>query len=78
MATPRPLAVSQIFTIGDFVETTSDAPPEYRQRVGFITETGPGHDEYRVEFEDGDTPTTGYLNAVYLREAQDAGRRRSR
>ena len=83
MATAHPSAASKSFSIksfsiGDTVETNADAPAEYRHRVGFITEAGPGNAEYRVEFEDGETPTTGYLNAKSLKETKDAGRRRSR
>jgi hypothetical protein len=70
MATAHPSAASKSFSIGDTVETAADAPAEYRHRVGFITEAGPGNDEYRVEFEDGETPTTGYLNAKSLKKAK--------
>jgi len=75
MATAHPSAASKSLSIGDIVETSADAPAEYRHRVGFITEAGPGNDEYRVEFEDGKTPTTGYLNAKSLKKRQNTVRR---
>jgi hypothetical protein len=49
------------FAIGDRVRTSAQAPRDYRQRDGTVTEIGPGESEFRVEFEDGRRPTTGYL-----------------
>ena len=39
---------------------------DYQGRSGIITEIGPGDGEYRIEFEDGDRPTTAYLSAAWL------------
>ena len=54
------------YTVGDVVRVSSDAPRDYRGRTGTVTEIGPGDAEYRVEFEDGERPTTGYLPAAWL------------
>jgi hypothetical protein len=54
------------FVIGDRVCANGKAPTEYRERVGFVTEIGPGDNEYRVEFDDGTAPTTGYLLMSWL------------
>jgi hypothetical protein len=54
------------FAVGDQVHTNGQAPADYRHRIGFITELGPADGEYRVEFEDGMQPTTGYLMARWL------------
>jgi hypothetical protein len=66
MVTP-PIRESEL-ALGDTVEIAPDAPAEYRRRIGFVTELGPGGREYRIEFEDGETPTTGYLKAECLRK----------
>jgi hypothetical protein len=65
------------FTIGQSVHVGDDGPQEYRGRTGIVTELGPGKDEYRVEFEDGLTPTTGYLPYRSLSKAQLRPPRRS-
>ena len=52
--------------VGDRVRANDKAPAGYRGRMGRVTEIGPGDDEYRVEFEDGQIPTTGYLAATAL------------
>ena len=49
------------FLVGDRAAANSRAPSDYRERVGYITEVGPGRSEYRVVFEVGRQPTTGYL-----------------
>jgi hypothetical protein len=54
------------YGVGDSVRVLPAAPPEYKGRSGIVTEVGPGKGEYRVEFEDGNTPTTGYLPAACL------------
>ena len=54
------------YSVGDVVHVSSDAPRDYRGRTGTVTEIGPGDTEYRVEFEDGERPTTGYLPAAWL------------
>ena len=56
------------FKLGDEVMTNDHAPAGYRSRRGRITEifVGTGDTEYRVEFEDGLRPTTGYLMAKWL------------
>jgi hypothetical protein len=54
------------YAVGDVVRVSSTAPADYRGRTGIITEVGPGDASYRVEFEDGGRPTTGYLSAVWL------------
>ena len=54
------------YTVGDMVLVSSVAPPDYRGRTGIVTEVGPGDGEYRIEFEDGDRPTTAYLSAAWL------------
>jgi hypothetical protein len=54
------------YTVGDAVRVSPAAPLEYRGRRGIVTEIGPGDGEYRIEFEDGDRPTTAYLSAAWL------------
>jgi hypothetical protein len=54
------------FRIGDTARANLFAPADFQGRRGFITEVGPGASEYRVEFEDNLTPTTGYLMAWWL------------
>jgi hypothetical protein len=57
------------FSIGDRVRANDRAPHEYRGRDGTITEIGPGQPEFRVEFDDGRQPTTGYLMSSWLDKA---------
>ena len=57
---------SEPFAIGDVVRVSPAAPIEYKGRTGIVTEIGPGDGEYRVEFEDGERPTTGYLPAACI------------
>ena len=59
-------AESKRFAVGDVVHVLHAAPPGYKGRTGIVTEIGPGDGEYRVEFEDGERPTTGYLAAAWL------------
>jgi hypothetical protein len=59
-------AVRPGFSIGDHVLANDQAPGDYRRRNGIITEIGPGTLEFRVEFEDGRQPTTGYLQSEWL------------
>ena len=54
------------FAIGDRVRINDKAPGDYSEREGTITEIGPGQSEYRVEIDDGATPTTGYLSSICL------------
>ena len=54
------------YAVGDVVRVSPVAPVEYKGRTGIVTEIGPGDGEYRIEFEDGDRPTTGYLIAAWL------------
>jgi hypothetical protein len=54
------------FTIGDHVLANDLAPRDYRRRDGIVTEIGPGTLEFRIEFEDGRQPTTGYLLSQWL------------
>ena len=54
------------FAVGDAVFVSSNAPAEFQERTGVVTEIGPGDGEYRVEFEDGGRPTTGYFPAAWL------------
>src|ERR1051325_1686771 len=54
------------FEIGDPARATNKAPTDYRGRSGLITEAGPGKSEFRIEFEDGKRPTTGYLRSWWL------------
>jgi hypothetical protein len=54
------------FAVGDAALANQKAPTDYRGRTGIITEMGPGKSEYRVEFEDGERPTTGYLISQWL------------
>jgi hypothetical protein len=49
------------FELGDRVRVNDAGPEDYRDRIGSVTEIGPGESEYRVEFEDDRRPTTGYL-----------------
>lgn len=55
------------FHIGDAVVPNDSAPKEYRGRPGRVTEVGISAFDYRVEFEDGLLPTTGYLKTTWLR-----------
>lgn len=57
------------FSIGDAVRANGKAPTGYRGRPGIVTELGPGDLEYRVEFDDGERPTTGYLTSGWLDRA---------
>lgn len=61
---PR-IAVPPEFSVGDQVFANEHAPADYRRRSGIITEVGPGA-EFRIEFEDGRQPTTGYLITEWL------------
>ena len=54
------------FAIGDSARVNGHGPSDYRDRLGLVTEIGPEKNEYRVEFEDGQTPTTGYLMSRWL------------
>jgi hypothetical protein len=54
------------FQVGDRVHINSKAPGDYVNRIGTVTELGPGESEYRVEFEDGQMPTTAYLAGTCL------------
>ena len=54
------------YAVGDAVRVSSDAPGDLKGRTGIVTEIGPGDGEYRIEFEDGERPTTAYLAAVWL------------
>jgi hypothetical protein len=56
--------------VGSRVRVNDQAPADYTSREGFVTELGPGQSEYRVEFDDGRKPTTGYLMAGWL-DVQD-------
>jgi hypothetical protein len=51
--------------VGGLVMANGRAPGNYRGRRGLITEIG-DVGEYRVEFDDGLQPTTGYLKAAWL------------
>jgi hypothetical protein len=55
-----------LYAVGDVVRVSPAAPLDYKGRTGIVTEIGPGDGEYRVEFEDGGRPTTGYLAAAWL------------
>jgi hypothetical protein len=57
---------SKPFVVGDMVRVSAAAPADYKGRIGIVTEIGPNDDEYRVEFEDGERPTTGYVVAAWL------------
>lgn len=54
------------YAVGDVVLAGPEAPHNFRGRTGIVTEIGPGDSEFRVEFEDGERPTTGYLPAASL------------
>jgi hypothetical protein len=54
------------FAVGDVVRVLSNGPGDFKGRTGIVTEIGPGEAEYRIEFEDGERPTTGYLAAACL------------
>jgi hypothetical protein len=68
---PSSLAAARkpTLAIGDAVRANGKAPADYRGRTGIVTEMGPGDAEYRVEFEDGERPTTGYLTSAWLDRA---------
>jgi hypothetical protein len=53
-------------SVGEPARANDKAPAEYRNRFGIITELGPGRTDYRIEFEDGQRPTTGYLSSRWL------------
>ena len=53
------------FTIGDRARANEKAPGDYRDRVGTITEIGPGKSEFRVEYSDDGQPY-GYLMSWWL------------
>ena len=57
---------SELIAVGDVVRVSPAAPLDYKGRTGIVTEIGPGDGEYRVEFEDSERPTTGYLPATWL------------
>ena len=61
-----PAERSRKFEIGDRVVVNAKGSRDYRGREGFVTELGPGKSEYRVEFEDGRQPTTGYILSAWL------------
>lgn len=52
---------------GDLVVANPQAPADYRGRRGVISEVTVGGTEFRVEFDDGVRPTTGYLRAEWLK-----------
>jgi hypothetical protein len=54
------------FELGDRVRVNDAGPEDYRDRIGTVTEIGPGKTQYRVEFEDDHRPTTGYLSSSDL------------
>jgi hypothetical protein len=54
------------FREGDSVFVNNRAPAEYRGRRGIITEVTIGETEFRVEFDDGRRPTTGYVKSEWL------------
>lgn len=60
------MAERMSFQVGDRVHVNKKAPADYVDRVGTVTELGPGESEYRVEFEDGQMPTTAYLSGTCL------------
>ena len=57
---------TMVFRVGDVALANDSAPSDFRGRRGIVTEIGPGDVEYRVEFEDGRQPTTGYLSSAFL------------
>ena len=62
----HPEATRNQVGVGDSVHANDHAPAEYAGRSGVVTESGPGHSEFRVEFEDGEQPTTAYLRRDWL------------
>jgi hypothetical protein len=52
---------TRTFEVGDRVRVNDTGPEDYRDRIGAVTESGPGKSEYRVECEDDRRPDTGYL-----------------
>jgi hypothetical protein len=54
------------FQIGERARCNEQAPGDYRERIGTITDSGPNKSEYRVEFTDGDQPLHGYLMSWWL------------
>jgi hypothetical protein len=63
---PPPTERARKFEIGDRVVVNAKGPRDYRSREGFVTELGSGKSEYRVEFDDGRQPTTGYMSSSWL------------
>ena len=59
--------------VGATVRVSPAGPLEYRGRTGIVTEVGPGEAEYRIEFEDGGLPTTGYLAGAWLTQQSSGG-----
>ena len=62
---PRRIGVP-LFTRGDIVMANGGAPGKYRDRRGHIIAVSADGAEFRIEFEDGLQPTTGYLKARWL------------
>ncbi len=55
------------FQVGDRVRAHGHGLPlDYAGREGTVTEVDAGPSGYRVEFEDGRRPTTGYLKGEWL------------
>lgn len=54
------------FVVGDEALANDQAQLAYRGRQGIVSEVGPGRAEFRVEFDDGQQPTTGYLKSWWL------------
>jgi hypothetical protein len=52
------------FAVGDRVRANDLAPGDYRDRIGRITEIGPGRAEYGVAFTS--EPRTGHLMSWWL------------
>ena len=63
--------MTKTFEVGDRCRVNAKGPGDYEGREGRITEVGPGESEYRVEFEDGEQPTTGYLTSSWLERVPD-------
>ncbi len=54
------------FAIGDRARANENAPGDYEDRIGIITEVGPGRAQYGIRFADGREPSTGHLMSWWL------------
>ena len=54
------------FQVGERSHVNDKAPNDNQDRIGTITEIGPGKAEYGLVFDDGQWPPTGHLGSWCL------------